>query len=114
MFSKNLCAFFFNKNNFSRTHLAGQYLKEHMADLDGLCGAAPDEVPEVGGEDVLQDPLLVLLGRVARALAADHTRGWTDKHLSINYSIYQSIIDQFTSSRFHRSHKRVKGSLKPA
>ena len=43
-------------------------------DLYGAHGAeaAPDEVPEVGREDGLQDLLLVLPRRHARPAAADH------------------------------------------
>ena len=36
-------------------------------------GAAPDEVPQVGGQNALQDPLLVLPRRAARPVTADHT-----------------------------------------
>ena len=42
--------------------------------LEGVGGAAsaPDEMAEVRGQDVLEDPLLVLLGGLAGAVAADH------------------------------------------
>ena len=42
-------------------------------------GAATDEVPQVGREDALQDPLLVLPRRPARAVTAHHAARWKEE-----------------------------------
>ena len=41
-------------------------------------GAAADEVPQVGREDALQDPFLVLTRRPARPVAAHHAARWKE------------------------------------
>ena len=58
--------------------------KAHLYRAPGA-GAATDEVPQVGREDALQDPLLVLPRRPAWAVTAHHAARWKEEQVTKCY-----------------------------
>ena len=67
-------------------------------------GAAADEVPQVGRENALQDPLLVVPRHSARPVAAHHAARWKEKKGQETLLCklgHKSKVQKFNIKRFY-------------